>query len=117
MILTRSRAGANFSALSASDKNALRWDKLGYKYLLNLAAKDGKQAFVQETSSKEYWDEMPSRTKLDSMASYLKNVSRLPTVGHLPSPLWVTHMEYYSTKKFPGGNYRKVLHLVSRLRQ
>ncbi|CAG8909549.1 unnamed protein product [Penicillium egyptiacum] len=68
-------AGANFSALSASDKNALRWDQLGYKHLLKLAAQDGKNAFVRETPSTEYWDEMPSRTKLDSMASYLKDVT------------------------------------------
>ncbi|KAJ5506420.1 D-amino-acid oxidase [Penicillium expansum] len=66
-------AGANFSALSASDKNALRWDQLGYKHLLKLAAQDGMKAFVRETPSTEYWDEMPSRTKLNSMASYLKD--------------------------------------------
>ncbi|CAI7650846.1 unnamed protein product [Penicillium palitans] len=68
-------AGANFSALSASDKNALRWDQLGYKHLLKLAAQDGVKAFVRETPSTEYWDEMPSRTKLDSMASYLKDIA------------------------------------------
>ncbi|OQE13998.1 hypothetical protein PENFLA_c041G07904 [Penicillium flavigenum] len=71
-------AGANFSALSASDKNALRWDQLGYKHLLKLAAQDGKKAFVRETPSTEYWDEMPSRTKLDSMASYLKDYKEIP---------------------------------------
>jgi hypothetical protein len=74
-ILTLFRAGANFSAISASDPNALRWDKLGYTYLLDLAAKDGKNAFVKETPSVEYWDELPSREKIDSMASYLKDVS------------------------------------------
>jgi hypothetical protein len=68
------RAGANFSAISASDENALRWDKLGYAYLLDVAAKDGKDAYVKETSSTEYWDEMPSAAKIDSMATYLKNV-------------------------------------------
>ncbi|OQD61822.1 hypothetical protein PENPOL_c015G00529 [Penicillium polonicum] len=71
-------AGANFSALSASDKNALRWDQLGYKHLLKLAAQDGIKAFVRETPSTEYWDEMPSRTKLDSMASYLKDYKEIP---------------------------------------
>lgn len=68
------RAGANFSAISASDKNALRWDRLGYRYLLDLAARDGVNSFVQETPSTEYWDEMPSREKIESMASYLKDV-------------------------------------------
>ncbi|KAF4762911.1 hypothetical protein N7455_009918 [Penicillium solitum] len=71
-------AGANFSALSASDKNALRWDQLGYKHLLKLAAQDGINALVRETPSTEYWDEMPSRTKLDSMASYLKDYKEIP---------------------------------------
>jgi hypothetical protein len=47
---------------------------LGYAYLLSLAAKDGKDAFVKETTSTEYWDEMPSPAKIDSMAKYLKNV-------------------------------------------
>lgn len=69
------RAGANFSAISTSDPNALRWDKLGYMHLLDLAAKDGKKAFVKETPSVEYWDELPSREKIDSMAAYLKDVS------------------------------------------
>ncbi|OQD71552.1 hypothetical protein PENPOL_c001G03520 [Penicillium polonicum] len=70
-------AGANFSAISASDPNALRWDKLGYKYLLGLAAKDGKNAFVKETHSVEYWDELPSRGKIDSMAAYLKDFKEI----------------------------------------
>lgn len=69
------RAGANFSAISASDNNALRWDRLGYRHLLKLAAEDGANAFVQETPSTEYWDEMPSREKINSMAGYLKDVS------------------------------------------
>lgn len=73
--LTRRRAGANFSAISASDDNALRWDKLGYTHLLGLAAKDGENSFVKETSSVEYWDELPPATKIDSMAGYLKDVS------------------------------------------
>jgi hypothetical protein len=47
---------------------------LGYAYLLSLAAKDGKGAFVKEITSTEYWDEMPSAAKIDSMAKYLKNV-------------------------------------------
>jgi hypothetical protein len=69
------RAGANFSAISSSDQKALRWDKIGYKYLLRLAAQNGTRAFVQETPSTEYWDEMPSQKKLNSMADYLKDVS------------------------------------------
>ncbi|KAJ5163489.1 D-amino-acid oxidase [Penicillium coprophilum] len=72
-------AGANFSAISASDPNALRWDRLGYTYLLDLAAKDGKNAFVKETPSVEYWDELPSREKIESMAAYLKDFKEIAT--------------------------------------
>ncbi|KAJ5889684.1 D-amino-acid oxidase [Penicillium tannophilum] len=72
-------AGANFSAISASDNNALRWDRLGYRHLLKLAAEDGANAFVQETPSTEYWDEMPSREKINSMAGYLKDFKEIPT--------------------------------------
>ncbi|CAG8040219.1 unnamed protein product [Penicillium salamii] len=72
-------AGANFSAISASDENALRWDKLGYAHLLDLAAKDGQNAFVKETPSVEYWDDMPSAAKIDSMAGYLKDFKKIPT--------------------------------------
>ncbi|CAH0014437.1 unnamed protein product [Clonostachys rhizophaga] len=71
-------AGANFSAISASDKNALRWDRLGYEYLLRLASQDGARAFVQATPSTEYWDEKPAPEKLTSMMSYLKDFKVIP---------------------------------------
>ncbi|KAJ5805207.1 D-amino-acid oxidase [Penicillium riverlandense] len=71
-------AGANFSAISSSDQKALRWDKIGYKYLLRLAAQNGTRAFVQKTTSTEYWDEMPSQEKLNSMADYLKDFCVIP---------------------------------------
>lgn len=79
----------------------MRWDKIGYNHLLNLAAKDGERAFVRATPSTEYWDEMPSRMKLDSMASYLKDVSHLPTVSYLPSFMWVTNQEMIQYKEIP----------------
>jgi hypothetical protein len=69
------RAGANFSAISGGDANALRWDKLGYGQMMKLAEEHGIEACISKTPSIEYWDEMPSRTKIDSMAEYLKDVS------------------------------------------
>lgn len=69
------RAGANFSAISGGDANALRWDKLGYGQMMKLAAKHGEEACVSPTASLEYWDEMPSKAKIESMAQYLKDVS------------------------------------------
>jgi hypothetical protein len=69
------RAGANFSAISGDDANALRWDKLGYSQMMKLAEEHGVEAYIAKTPSFEYWDEMPSRNKIDSMAEYLRDVS------------------------------------------
>lgn len=66
-------AGANFAAISGSDANALRWDKLGYAYMMKLAEERGVEAYVTKTPSFEYWDELPSQTKIDSMAGYLQD--------------------------------------------
>ncbi|KAF1849644.1 FAD dependent oxidoreductase [Cucurbitaria berberidis CBS 394.84] len=66
-------AGANFSAISGNDANALRWDKLGYGHMMKLAEEHGVEACISKTPSFEYWDEMPSRTKIDSMSEYLKD--------------------------------------------
>jgi D-amino-acid oxidase len=74
-LIDGNRAGANFSAISGGDANALRWDKLGYGYMMRLAKEHGVESCISETPSFEYWDDMPSRTKIDSMAEYLKDVS------------------------------------------
>lgn len=42
---------------------------------MKLAEKYGHEACVAKTPSFEYWDEMPSRVKIDSMAQYLHDVS------------------------------------------
>ncbi|KAK1988196.1 hypothetical protein LZ30DRAFT_777049 [Colletotrichum cereale] len=76
-------AGANFSAISGSDKNALRWDRLGYSHLIQLAMTAGKESFVQKTPSIEYWDEAVSEDKIRSMSEYLEDFKVIP-VGELP---------------------------------
>jgi D-amino-acid oxidase len=43
--------------------------------MMKLAEEHGIEACISKTPSIEYWDEMPSRTKIDSMAEYLKDVS------------------------------------------
>ncbi|CAG8045393.1 unnamed protein product [Penicillium olsonii] len=103
-------AGANFSAISASDENALRWDKLGYAHLLDLAAKDGRNAYVKETSSIEYWDEAPSAAKIDSMARYLKDVSLKFQITSSPSGIQCVSIFLYfaqfseiPTQELPEG--------------
>lgn len=42
---------------------------------MKLAAKHGEEACVSRTTSFEYWDEMPSQAKIESMAGYLEDVS------------------------------------------
>ncbi|OAK93753.1 nucleotide-binding domain-containing protein [Phaeosphaeriaceae sp. SRC1lsM3a] len=71
-------AGANFSAISGGDTNALRWDRLGYEHMMKFAEKHGDEACVAKTQSFEYWDEVPSRVKIDSMAEYLQDFKVLP---------------------------------------
>ncbi|PVI05977.1 nucleotide-binding domain-containing protein [Periconia macrospinosa] len=71
-------AGANFSAISGGDTNALRWDKLGYESMMKLAEERGVEACIAKTQSLEYWDKMPPRTKIDSMAGYLRDFKILP---------------------------------------
>lgn len=70
-----SRAGANFSAISGADTNALIWDKAGYKRLMKLATTDGPAAAIKKTQSFEFWDERPAEQKLKSLADYLEDVS------------------------------------------
>jgi hypothetical protein len=43
--------------------------------MMKLAEEHGIEACISKTPSFEYWDEMPARTKIDSMAEYLKDVS------------------------------------------
>lgn len=67
-------AGCNFSALSGSDPNALKWDRLGYAHLARLADSVSKEAFVSRTESFEYWDENVPHDKIKNMSEYLQDV-------------------------------------------
>lgn len=44
--------------------------------MMKLAEEHGTEACISKTPSFEYWDEMPSRTKIDSMAEYLQDVGQ-----------------------------------------
>jgi hypothetical protein len=68
------RAGCNFSAISGSDANALRWDRLGYAHLAKLATELSRESFVLRTESIEYWDENITHDKIKAMAEYLEDV-------------------------------------------
>ncbi|KAJ8117657.1 hypothetical protein OPT61_g1204 [Boeremia exigua] len=76
-------AGANFSAISGGDANALHWDRLGYAKMMKLAEEHGTEACISKTPSYEYWDEMPSSTKIESMAEYLQDF-RILTKTEIP---------------------------------
>ncbi|KAL0938618.1 d-amino acid oxidase, partial [Colletotrichum truncatum] len=71
-------AGCNFSAISGSDANALKWDRLGYSHLCRLASEVGPESFVQRTPSIEMWDEVVPHDKIRFMAEYLEDFKVLP---------------------------------------
>lgn len=70
-----SRAGCNFSAISGTDENALKWDKLGYAHLTKLASQQPDESFVQRTPSTELWDEKVPKDKIKHMSDYLEDAS------------------------------------------
>lgn len=72
--LTPFRAGCNFSAISGSDANALKWDRDGYAHLTNLAETDPAKSFVEYTPSTEFWEETVPHEKIKHMSGYLKDV-------------------------------------------
>jgi hypothetical protein len=74
--LTILRAGANFSAISGTNQNALRWDRGGYQAMWKLVEEDAQEAkYIAKTPSTEYFDEMPDEGKISSMKEYLQDVS------------------------------------------
>ncbi|KAI9900976.1 hypothetical protein N3K66_005238 [Trichothecium roseum] len=78
-------AGCNFSAISGTDANALRWDKMGYAHLSRLAAtpSSAAESFVESTPSTEYWDDAVPHDKIRHMSEYLKDFKIIPA-GDLP---------------------------------
>ncbi|KAL1882131.1 hypothetical protein VTK73DRAFT_2222 [Phialemonium thermophilum] len=98
-------AGCNFSAISGSNPNELKWDRLGYAHLTKLASERPDEAFVQRTPSTEMWDEEVPYSKIEAMSEYLEDFHVLPEsqlpkgVKHAVSFTTVTinapkHMEY-----------------------
>ncbi|KAB8071812.1 FAD dependent oxidoreductase [Aspergillus leporis] len=73
-------AGANFSGISGSDANALRWDQLGYKTMMSLIDAGTEEAkYLSKTQSTEYWDLAPSPDKVNSMKEYLRDLVLIPS--------------------------------------
>jgi D-amino-acid oxidase len=69
-----SRAGCNFSTISSSDKNALRWDRLGYEHLTRFASERPKESYVEFTPSFEYWEDQAPTDKIADISKYLADV-------------------------------------------
>lgn len=77
------RAGCNFSAISGTDANAIRWDKAGYKFLREIESTVGpEKSFVKRTPSTEMWDNVVPHDKIKAMSEYLEDVR------HSDHPLW-----------------------------
>ncbi|KAJ0136322.1 hypothetical protein HZ326_20701 [Fusarium oxysporum f. sp. albedinis] len=63
-------AGCNFSAISGTDANALKWDKAGYFHLSKLASERPEQSYVKRTPSTELWDDNVPSDKIQAMSEY-----------------------------------------------
>ncbi|EHK39440.1 uncharacterized protein TrAtP1_007087 [Trichoderma atroviride] len=72
-------AGCNFSGISGNDKNALKWDRLGYTHLTKLASEQGDEAYIRRTHSVEYWDEHVPHEKIKAISEYLEDFRELPS--------------------------------------
>lgn len=88
VMVTLGRAGCNFSAISGSDANALKWDRLCYSHLTKLASEQPKESFVVRTPSTEFWDENVPHAKIKAMSEYLEDVRPL-CLGCSPTMLTV----------------------------
>ncbi|KAL6857408.1 D-aspartate oxidase [Amphichorda felina] len=77
-------AGCNFSAISGTDKNALRWDRLGYAHLTKLATECSEESYVKRTPSTEYWDDQVPHDKIKNMSEYLEDFKIIPA-NELPA--------------------------------
>ncbi|EWZ89414.1 hypothetical protein FOWG_09115 [Fusarium oxysporum f. sp. lycopersici MN25] len=71
-------AGCNFSAISGTDANALKWDKAGYFHLSKLASERPEQSYVKRTPSTELWDDNVPSDKIQAMSEYLEDFQELP---------------------------------------
>ncbi|KAG9258125.1 uncharacterized protein F5Z01DRAFT_670775 [Emericellopsis atlantica] len=72
-------AGCNFSAISGTDANAIRWDKAGYEFLRGIEATVGDKSFVKRTPSTEMWDDVVPHDKIKAMSEYLENFRIIPS--------------------------------------
>ncbi|VUC29626.1 unnamed protein product [Clonostachys rosea] len=100
-------AGCNFSAISGSDANALRWDRLGYAQLTRLESLEGEKSYIKRTPSTEFWDEDVPHDKIRAMSEYLEDFRILPS-GELPKG--VKFAVSFTTVTLNAPKYLEYLH-------
>lgn len=110
MLMLVVRAGANFSAISGNDANALRWDKNGYSRLMEMASTNSAKSFVRKTKSTEYWDEKPSEAKIASMATYLQDVCDLNPFHHYNAKSRLVQSPIISRNTGRSSLWRNIYH-------
>lgn len=73
-------AGGNFSCISGDDKEILAYDKMTYQELGRLQHfLGGYKCGLDRMKSTEYWETRPSDEKLNSLESYLYDLSFIPS--------------------------------------
>ncbi|PVH15173.1 uncharacterized protein CXQ87_003010 [Candidozyma duobushaemuli] len=77
-------AGGNFSCITGDDPQTLAFDEMTYKELGRLQHfLGGYKCGLDRVKSTEYWDTRPSDEKLNSLESYLYDLSFIPS-NYLP---------------------------------
>ncbi|ODQ51885.1 putative D-amino acid oxidase [Saitoella complicata NRRL Y-17804] len=75
-------AGANFSSVAGADENAIRWDRMTYQKLCEMAAdeKISKEAGIRFIPGREVWDEdvLPDMAKMESWSKYVLDYKVVP---------------------------------------
>ncbi|CAB40174.1 D-amino-acid oxidase [Schizosaccharomyces pombe] len=70
-------AGANFCSISATDDNALRWDKITYHRFAYLA-KTRPEAGIRFADLRELWEYEPKHDKIRSWNTYVRDFKVIP---------------------------------------
>lgn len=82
-------AGGNFSCISGDDAPTLQYDKYTYQNLVALQRKlGGPRCGLANLPSTEYWEQMPSNTKILSLKGYLQDYREIPTLELAPGTVF-----------------------------
>ncbi|KAE8356241.1 PTR2-domain-containing protein [Aspergillus coremiiformis] len=108
-------AGANFSGISGSNANALRWDHLGYSSMMSLIDAGAEEAkYLSKTESTEYWDQAPPQDKINSITEYLRDLVIIPS-SELPEGV-AFGIKFTTVTLNAPAHCRHLKHLLSQSR-